>query len=116
MRSKRSADIVDQFIELRVALESLYLPGGRDGLRFQVSNHGAWHLGGDFCERCEIQKTLRDAYDVASGAVHADRVATVEKHRDLLLAAQNLCRRGILKRLDEDREPRWNELILGGTT
>ena len=115
MRSKRSADIVDQFIELRIALESLYFPGGRDGLRFQVSNHGAWHLGRDFSERRDFQKILRDTYDVASRAVHAGGADSLEKHRGLLPAAQDLCRRGILKRLGEDREPHWNELILGGT-
>ena len=115
MRSKRSGDVVDQFIELRVALESLYLSGGGGGSRFHVSNYGAWHLGKDLSERREIQKTLRDTYDVASKAVHGSSIAKVEERRNLLICAQALCRRGILKRLDEEQEPNWDELILGAS-
>lgn len=114
MRSKRSADIVDQFIELRVALESLYLPAGGEAKRFHVSYRGAWHLGKDFSERRSIQKTLLRAYDTASQAVHRSSIENEEESRRLLESAQALCRRGILKRLHEGQEPIWNELLLGG--
>ena len=113
MRSKRNTDIVDQLIELRIALEALYLPSGSEGARFHVSNHGAWHLGVDFAERREFQKVLRDAYDAASRAVHTGTVEPIEVQRALLVDAQSLCRKGILKRMDEDEVPNWSELILG---
>jgi len=31
------------------------------------------------------------------------------------LMAQDLCRKGIMKRMNESEEPNWNELILGKT-
>ena len=115
-RSKRRITITDQFIELRIALEALYLKGIDQELGFRLATRGAWHLGVDFSERREYQKTLRDAYYHASKAVHGGAVKNTEKNRKLLTAAQDLCRKGILKRLDESKEPDdhyWNELILG---
>ena len=58
-------------------------------------------------------KILRDAYHLGSKAVHASRFESSEETRKLLTDAQELCRKGILKRLDEDERPNWNELILG---
>ena len=113
LRSKRYNSIADQFIELRIALEALYLRGASTELGFRLSNHGAWHLGADLSERREYQKTLQKAYSRASTAVHTGTIKPTEENRNLLSAAQDLCRRGILKRLDETQEPNWNELILG---
>ncbi len=59
-----------------------------------------------------FEKTLRDAYDFDSMAVHAGTVKTTAD-RDLLKTAQDLCRNGILKRLMEERTPDWNQMILG---
>ena len=117
MRSKRpDASLSDQFIELRIALEVLYLGGSVGELRFRLATHGAWHLGADFSERREYQQTLRDAYDLASKAVHAGDVENTRENRQLLTDAQDLCRKGILKWLYESEEPNWNEMILGQGT
>lgn len=119
-QSKRdSANFVDRFIDLRIALEALYLADASGESRFRVSNHGAWHLGEDFGKRHTYQKILRDTYDLASKGVHAGEIPFSEANRKLLADAQDLCRKGILKRLRESKEPNWNELILGkesGTT
>ncbi len=114
MRSKRWIGHTDQFIELRIALEALYLQGKRDELGFRLANYGAWHLGANFAERNEYREVLRNAYGIASNAVHAAEVADTEANRKLLASAQDLCRKGILKRLDEGEAPDWDELILGG--
>lgn len=103
----------NQFIELRIALEALYLGRNSQELVFRLTNYGAWHLGSDFDDRHEIRKTLRRAYEMGSRAAHAGTVPHDQKTYDLLRAAQDLCRRGILKRLNESEEPRWSDLILG---
>ena len=108
----------DQFIDLRIALESLYLKDflnetTTQEMRFRLSIFGAWHLGTDFRERQGIRKRLRSAYDVASAAVHAGHIDHSPENRELLAEGQALCRRGII-RLINDGEPRdWGDLILG---
>lgn len=116
MRSKRHTSYADQFIELRIALEALYLKNTGGELGFRVANYGAWHLGADFDQRRQYQEILHQAYRQASTAVHAGEVKNTPKNRDLLKAAQDLCREGILKRLNESEEPNWNEIILGQGT
>ena len=71
MKSKDPyASRADQFIDLRIALELLYSQGSRSELRSRVALSGARHLGHYREERETIHKTLRDAYDRASDAVH----------------------------------------------
>ena len=74
-RSKRrNTPLEDRLIDLRIALETLYLKdfvNERSGeMRFRLSLFGAWHLGATLEDRRDIRKTLRDAYGRASGAVH----------------------------------------------
>ncbi len=111
--SKKPGPLADQFIELRIALEALYIKEGSHELGFRIANHGAWHLGSSFEERCQYQRVLHKAYGKASSAVHAGVISTTKADRDLLLEAQDLCRDGILKRLYESEEPNWKEVILG---
>ena len=114
MRSKRQKSDVDKFIELRIALEALYLQDARGELGFRLANYGAWHLGANFAERKRYRAVLSQAYRKASEAVHRAEVADTEANRKLLSEAQDLCRMGILKRLDETEKPDWDEVILGG--
>ncbi len=114
MRSKAQTDVADQFIELRIALESLFLKGSSGESRFRVASRAAWYLGQSIEERTGHQKTISDAYDVASRAVHTGAVKNAEDDRELLGAAQGLVRRAILRRLDEPNEPDWGKLVLGG--
>ena len=118
VKSKDSYEqLVDRFIDLRVALESLYLQHignekyrGEMGLRLSLC--GAWHLGVDFEQRKRIRKNLQDAYNTASKAVHGGNIDYCEDQQ-LLSTAQVLCRRGILKLLREGPPRDWGDLILG---
>ena len=79
-------------------------------MRFRLSLFGAWHLGANLGERRKIRKTLRDAYDTTSAAVHTGEVPS---NRMLnLKKAQKLCRQGILKLLSEGAPEDWGDLIL----
>lgn len=111
--SKYSGDLADQFIELRIALEALYNKKSSGGAGFRVANHGAWHLGAGFEERRQYKEILHKVYSRASVAVHADEVSDNQGNRDVLAEGQDLCRLGILKRLDESEEPNWDDIILG---
>ena len=104
-----AARLEDRFIDLRIALESLYLKDfinetTSQEMRFRLSIFGAWHLGADYQERGSIRKRLRDAYDAASGAVHTGHIDFTQENHELLSDGQDLCRRGIV-RLIRDGEP-----------
>ena len=113
---QRNSRPEDSFIELRIALEALYLKNTdkyRSELGFRLSLFGAWHLGSNPDERRSIRKILLEAYGEASGAVHGGKVT--EKTNELLSEAQDLCRRGILNFIREGDRPNnyWIDLILG---
>ncbi len=105
----------DAYIDLRIALELLYLKDFANEhsqeMRFRLALFGAWHLSANLDERRSIRKALRDAYDMASKAVHVGEVAGNEQAN--LPDAQNLCRRGIYKLLLEGPPRDWGDLILG---
>ena len=118
MRSKDDkAELVDRFIDLRIALESLYLKDFANEtsqeMRFRLPLFGAWHLGADQAERSSIRKQLRQAYDTASGAVHSGGVELTPENERLLADAQRLCREGILKLLADGAPRDCGDLILG---
>ena len=108
------ADLPDQFIDLRIALEALYVRDRAPEIRHRLATRAAWHLGRDVNERSEYSSTVRHAYDHASTAVHASKIVDDERNRSLLSKAQDACRDGILKRLNEPSEPDWSRLVLGG--
>lgn len=118
IKSKDSRqDLVDQFVDLRMALEALFLRDFTDEhsqeMRFRLSLIGAWFLGHDFDDRQRIRKVLRNAYDTASGAVHTGSIVTTDVNRALLSDAQSLCREGILKLLRVGPPADWGDLVLG---
>lgn len=115
-RSIRSGSaVVDRYIDLRIALETLYLQDFANGrsteMRFRLSLFGAWHLGITLDERRKIRKILRDAYDNASAAVHGGKAP--KNNGKTLMQAQTLCRKGILKLLREGPPADWGDLVLG---
>ena len=114
--SKRpEATLPDRFIDLRIALEALYLDGDSGGEKaYRLASRGAWHAGGEIETRRINFDALRKAYNVSSIAIHAGTVKDNQAHRDLLDRAQSLCRAGVVKRLAEDAKPDWTNLILGG--
>ena len=82
-------------------------------MSFRLAHFGAWHLGSSFQERKEIRDTLKRAYRQASRAVHDGRVELTDDNRQLLLKTQALCRRGILKLLEEGEPKDWGDMVLG---
>lgn len=128
MKSKGSGYPHDAHIDVRIALEALYLTDigneqDRGELRFRVALRGAWHLGDNPERRHEIFATLRKAYDSGSSVVHTGRskkrpkrVSKQEFRRisyPIDRDAVELCRQGILKRLAQEQEPDWGKVILG---
>lgn len=114
VRSKRPGNVADQLIDLRIALEALYLDNDVQGeLSFRLATHVAWHLGENADERLEYQKIIRRAYGLASRVIHGRDVKFTSEEKSLFATTQDLCRRGILKILDTGEKPDWNKLILG---
>ena len=104
-------DLPDRFIDLRIALEALMLPDGTNQqLSYTVAVRGAWFMGEDAATRRKAWKTLRDAYGVASNLVHGGKVKP--GYEDLLEDARRLCRKGILRILEEGQVRDWDGLIL----
>ena len=102
----------NRLIELRIALEALFLSDGNEReLGFRLATQGAWYVGRDFADRKRTQNVLNKLYGEASKVVHGTPVKSPDA--EMLKEAQDICRRGILKRLDESKKPNWDELILG---
>ena len=105
------------FIDLRIALESLFLPQTPDQqLKFRLATNGAWLVGDDGEDRLKSWHILRDAYDAASKAVHRGEVRQSDETKELLDQAQMVCRRGILRVLRNGQVSDWNRLILDAPT
>ena len=113
MRSKQRWSVPDQLIELRVALEALYLRDSGGELSYRLAARGAWHLGVSVEARKSHYQTLREVYRRASKVVHGQQLKDTELVDSLVKDGQDACREGILKMLKEG-EPDWNDLLLGG--
>ena len=119
MRSRDDGeDLVNRFIDLRIALEALYvhqirLSNNQGEIGLRLSLCGAWHLGADSVDRRNIRKKLSEAYGKASTAVHTGSIKSDAITQILLSEGQELCRRGIRKILSEGIPEDWMGLILG---
>ncbi len=114
IKSKSSeSSFADQLIDLRIALEALYLDNNEGELRFRLASHGAWHISESTEGRKENFHTLLQVYKLASGAVHGSEVKASDKNKAIFENAQTLCRKGIMKRLREQKNPQWNDIIMG---
>lgn len=113
IRSKRAESDLDKLIELRIALELLYEIGGSNEKAFRIATYGAWHLGTNFEQRRQIRETLRKAYADSSSVIHGEKIKHAKKEPTLVSSAQDICRNAILKRLEEEQSPKWDEIILG---
>ena len=106
----------DRFLDLRIALEILYLKGLNNELNYRLALNGAWHLGKSPNERQEIFRTLKKAYDTASTIVHSGELGKKKQTQEAqaeLTRAQDLCRQGLINVL-LNGEPDWNSLVFGG--
>lgn len=101
----------DRVIDLRIALESLYISSSEGELGFRLSITGARHLETSLVERRAIRKTLIDFYRVASQVIHGAPLKK-GKHVSLIDRATKLCRDGILKIVEERNQPDWTDFLL----
>ena len=111
VKSKRPCSVEDSLIELRVALEATYIEQ-RGKLRLRTALHGATHTAKSVVERRHAQETLKAVYDDASTVVHGGTLEDEVQSCRRLEAAQRICRRSILKILNDGRVPDWTELVL----
>lgn len=106
-------ELTDYFIDLRIALEALYIDNNQGELRFRLAVNGAWHVGRNPAERRKIKKMLTKFYDAASRIIHGGEFDEAKDDHEWLDQARDICRRGILKALEVQEEPDWDGLILG---
>ena len=110
---KRGASLTEGFIDLRIALESLFLPQIPDQqMAFRLAANGAWLVGDDGADRRKVWQILRDAYKAGSRAVHRGEVTQNNNNKELLKNAQRVCRRGILRVLRDGPVSDWDGLVL----
>ena len=113
-RSKEAGNGVDLAIDLRVALESLFLGDANNAeLSFRLALRAAWYLDVEGHDRVAVFDAFRAAYDIGSKAVHTgmgygDRIPAS------LADAQDLCRLAILRRIGAGGQtPDWKQVVLG---
>ena len=117
MRAKGGrTDPADRLIDMRIALESLFLPNDQRGARLSLALYGAWYLGPGPQERKELFEKFRRAYGAGSGAVHRGEVVDDARGRVALADGLDLCRQGILKMLTEGSPAPWPDMVLGVDT
>ena len=101
----------DRIVDLRIALEALYLDSSGGELGFRLSVTGARHTGTNLRERKDIYKSLVRFYGLASAVIHG---SALNRKADVGLVdkAATLCRDGILKIVEERNQPKWNDVLL----
>lgn len=108
-----SSPLEDRIIDLRIALESLYLDSEHGELGFRLSITGAKHLGTSLQDRKKIRKIFYDFYSLASRVIHGTTSKKVKsKQADSLNQASQLCRDGIAQILEQKYQPNWLDLLL----
>jgi len=115
IRSKNAASYEDRLIDLRIAIEALFRKGNQGEIALRASTFGAFYLGKNNKERREIAKIIREAYEKASTIVHGRKIK--DSQREILnreiIRAQDVCREGILRRIEAEGEQTWEEVVFG---
>ena len=110
-------DVVNDAIDIRIALEALFAGGGNAELAHRIALRGAWYLGEDAEERDRYFKTLKKVYNLCSRAVHTGRLKHDNAAIDLLDQARDVCRNALIRHVTEGVQPNddyWHTLVLGG--
>lgn len=115
IKSKMDDDPVDAFINLGIALESLYLgqKGDTGELTYRLSLRAAWHLGNDAQERHSLRREFAKIYDLRSRAVHTGVLREKDNSPELIARARNLCLESIMKIIRNGKFPDWDQLVMG---
>lgn len=120
IKSKVLGNYVDKVIDLGIAFEALYLPGIKDELAFRLGVRAAWYLGKNEGHRKELLTKFGEIYKCRSNAVHDGQLGKAVKFggkpvsiSEFIEEAQDLCRKSIMKIIDDGGFPDWDRLILG---
>ena len=109
----RAASPEDRAVDLRIALESLYLNSDAGELGFRLAITGARHLGTSLEQRRGIRRTLGDFYGLASRIIHGTELNQVRNSdAESVKRASRVCRDGILKIVEDKHQPDWWDLLL----
>ena len=114
---------VDKMIDLGIAFESVYLSGisATTELAFRIRLHASLHLGKNKEDRQMLIEKFKKIYEWRSKAVHTGTLSTKDVRIGeevisplvFIKQTQDLCRKSILKIIEEGQFPHWNDIILG---
>ena len=115
MKAKMDANPVDVFINLGTAMESLYLNdvGNAGEFRFRLALRAAWYLGKGGVGRRTLFGDFKEIYDRRSKAAHTGKLTESEQTSEFTRKAQDLCRKSIVRIIEDGQFPDWNQLVLG---
>lgn len=103
--------MIERAIGLRICLESIFLnDGNKEQLRFRLALRTALFLGKDLEERKAISKTIKQAYDITSTAVHEGKFSAKSK-TEILFKAANYAKQALIKLINEG-EVNWEDMEL----
>ena len=121
IKSKTPEEPIDKIIDLGIAFETLYVPDGGGDLTYKFSIRAARHLGKDKDDRQNLLTKFKDIYKCRSNAVHNGQLdETIRSGGERILISrfienvQDLCRDSIMKILNTEQFPDWDNLILDG--
>jgi len=122
IKSKAEKNSVDKMIDLGIAFESIYLSDidAKTELSFRLSLYASWYLGENAEHRSLLIEEFKAIYNYRSKAVHSGKLGKTVKVAGksipiltFIKTSQDLCRKSIIKILEEGEFPDWNNLILG---
>ena len=118
IKSKTRQPLVDTFIDLGIALESLYLDSGTgEQQSFRLRLRAALFLRDSVNERETVMKDVREIYGLRSKAVHEGSVNDSEAIKSFKEKAEDLCPESIMKTVSYSQVngelPQWSRLELG---
>ena len=119
IESMRSLTFADKCINLRIALEALFIKGTENTeINFRLAIYCSWFLGKNYEARKEIFNKIREFYGLSSGIIHGEKADEDKKAKyannngELFEFALWICQRGIVERLSSQSKPEWNDIVL----
>ncbi len=129
--SKTSKRDIDKMIDLGIALEALYVyepHPERRGKDWQIRHHASAYLKTDACPEDALRKEFNEIYSWRSAAVHKGRLPSKkitntkkipysrQERVAFIERAQALCRKSIMKIIEDGQIPDWASLMQDGNS
>ena len=111
-----NSSMEDKFIDLRIALEAIFIPPGNDfgEKAFKLSSICAWYLGKNVDKRKEYFNKVRKFYRKSSNIIHASESKVNNEEFKLLEEIQYICCKSIISVISGRKVSKnIEELILG---